>query len=48
MSQLNFHIGSAKLEALHAEAADRRNARLAVRTPWTDFVRWIGNRFGSL
>ena len=45
MSQHIFQIGTDKLERLHAEAADRRDARLASPRSWVGFVRWIGDRF---
>ena len=42
MSHYIFQIGYDKLERLHADAADRRHARLARAVSWAGLGRWLG------
>ena len=44
MSLHAFEIGTDKLERLHAEAAERGQARFAERAAWAAALRWLAAR----
>ena len=44
MSQLIFHAGTHKLDQLHAEAAERRQAAESRQQPRSAAFRWLSSR----